>query len=77
MSRHFKTLIVIISILLWSQGFNYSQVTTNGGLTPTQLVNNVLLGGGITASNITYTGYANGISEFTIGAPLGWLEGFI
>ncbi len=70
MSRHFKTLIVIISILLWSQGFNYSQVTTNGGLTPTQLVNNVLLGGGITASNITYTGYANGISEFTIGAPI-------
>jgi gliding motility-associated-like protein len=48
----------------------HSQITTNGALTPTQLVNNVLLGGGITASNITYTGYANSISEFTVGAPI-------
>jgi gliding motility-associated-like protein len=42
-----------------------AQITTTTSLTPTQLVNNVLLGGGITASNVTYTGYLNGIGEFT------------
>lgn len=46
-----------------------AQIVTNGGMTPAQLVNNVLLGGGITASNITYTGYVNSISEFTATPP--------
>lgn len=63
-----KACLSVVCALLPILGF--SQVTTTGGLTPTQLVNNVLLGGGITASNITYTGYANGISQFTVGAPI-------
>ncbi|MFT5780138.1 MAG: gliding motility-associated-like protein, partial [Crocinitomicaceae bacterium] len=33
-------------------------------MTPTQLVNNVLLGGGIAVSNITYSGSANAIGSF-------------
>lgn len=33
-------------------------------MTPQQLVNNVLIGGGVTASNIQYTGSANAIGHF-------------
>lgn len=62
-------ILLLLSIILFTGGGTYSQITTTGGLTPTQLVNNVLLGGGITASNITYTGYANSISQFTVGVP--------
>lgn len=56
-----KLLLLVFTFI----GFSVkSQVTTNA-LTPTQLVQNVLLGAGVTATNITYTGYANAISEFT------------
>lgn len=41
-----------------------AQITTAGS-TPANLVQNVLLGAGVTASNITYTGYVNGISTFS------------
>ena len=44
-----------------------AQLTTSTALTPTQLVQNILLGGGITASNITYNGGATAIGSF-IGA---------
>ncbi len=37
-----------LSLLSWSQ------ITVTGGFTPSNLVNNVLLGNGVTASNITY-----------------------
>jgi len=63
----FSSVFSILAFLSVSAG--YSQISTNGSLTPAQLVNNVLLGGGILASNVTYTGYANSISEFTVGAP--------
>lgn len=41
-----------------------SQITTTT-MTPTQLVQNVLLGPGVTAMNITYTGVAKGMASFT------------
>jgi gliding motility-associated-like protein len=41
-----------------------SQLTTSQTLTPQQLVQNVLLGGGVTASNITFSGNPNQISRF-------------
>ncbi len=44
-----------------------AQITTNNSLTPTQLVQNVLLGPGIIATNITYTGYADAIGFFSGG----------
>ncbi len=34
-----------------------SQVTTSNAFTPTQMVQNALLGSGITVSNVSYTGY--------------------
>ncbi|CAN5272180.1 hypothetical protein BH09BAC5_BH09BAC5_15870 [soil metagenome] len=44
-----------------------AQLTTDNLLTPAQLVQNVLLGPGIIASNITYVGYANAIGRFHAG----------
>jgi gliding motility-associated-like protein len=55
-----------------------AQLTTSQALTPQQLVQNVLLGGGVTASNITYTGNLatrgtfNGVAS-NIGLPNGVL----
>jgi gliding motility-associated-like protein len=42
----------------------YSQLTTATSQTPTQLVENVLVGGGVDISNVTYTGDANAIGSF-------------
>ena len=42
--------------LLCSSLFSNAQLSVNSTQTPTQLVQNVLLGNGITVSNITYTG---------------------
>lgn len=41
-----------------------AQLTTNGSLTPSQLVQTVLLGSGVTASNITYNGAPIAIGSF-------------
>ena len=54
-----------------------SQLTTTQTLTPQQLVQNVLLGSGVTASNITFTGNSNQIAKFlattstSLGIPSG------
>lgn len=58
-----KITSVLFSLFIAVQGF--SQITTNGSLTPAQMVQNVLLGTGVTASNIVYTGYSNGIGTFS------------
>lgn len=58
-----------------------AQITTSTALTPQQLVTNVLLGPGVIASNITYTGDANAIGEFFNGLtgtnPLGIDSGVV
>ncbi|MCD6067687.1 MAG: hypothetical protein K0S33_2513 [Bacteroidetes bacterium] len=61
--KNFYYVFVTGMLLLGQAGF--SQITTNGSMTPVQLVQNVLLGAGVTATNITYTGYANSISSFS------------
>lgn len=42
-----------------------AQLTVSGAMTPSQLVTNVLVGSGVTVSNITYTGAPAAIGEFT------------
>ncbi len=69
MQTNYIKALGILTILVYFSAHTNAQVSTNGTLTPTQLVNNVLLGGGITATNVTYTGYVNSISEFTISQP--------
>ncbi len=48
--------------------FSSAQIVTTTTLTVQQYVQNVLLGGGVSASNITYTGYAKAIGSFTAPA---------
>ncbi len=61
--------------------FNYNanaQLTVSNALTPTQLVQNVLLGTGITATNITFTGTADARGEFNgTASNIGFASGVI
>jgi gliding motility-associated-like protein len=45
-----------------------AQLNVSIAMTPTQLVQNVLLGGGVTASNVTYTGTTGSRASFTATA---------
>ncbi|HEU4716684.1 MAG TPA: choice-of-anchor L domain-containing protein [Bacteroidia bacterium] len=62
----FTFLLAIVSFFAGTSALR-SQIVTTNTLTPTQLVQNVLLGPGIQAFNITYTGYANAIGKFVGG----------
>ncbi len=55
-----------------------AQLTTATGLTPTQLVEDVLVGNGVAVSNVTYTGHAEAIGSFTgTGTNLGLTSGIV
>jgi len=55
-------LFLFLAILL--VGNVRAQLTTSTSMTPTQLVENVLVGNGIAVSNVAYTGSANAIGSF-------------
>jgi gliding motility-associated-like protein len=60
---------LVLAFLLLSAGTNcYSQLAINTALTPTQLVQNVLVGGGVTVSNVTMTGLPTMYGSFSNGA---------
>jgi len=63
----FKSGVTITVLLLFLFSSGYSQLAINTAMTPAQLVQNVLLGGGVTVSNITYQGGANSRASFTNG----------
>jgi hypothetical protein len=48
--------LLVLSSLLWFTESSFAQLTVNNSQTPAQLVQNVLLGPGVTVSNITFTG---------------------
>lgn len=74
--RIYYTIILLITFCVSTLK---GQLTTTQTLTPQQLVQNVLLGGGVTASNITFTGDALQISKFTAtpSVNLGILSGIL
>ncbi len=47
--------------------FSYAQLQVDTNFTPQQLVQNILIGSGVTASNITYTGASISIGSFSGG----------
>lgn len=57
-----KIVLSIVFLLSLTSGF--AQLTVNGSLTPQQLVQTILLGNGVSASNITYTGAPAAIGSF-------------
>jgi gliding motility-associated-like protein len=73
-----KTYLSFVVLFILA-GFNAAnaQLTVSNTQTPQQLVQNVLLGPGVTASNITYNGAPNAIGYFSgssnIGLPSGLL----
>lgn len=56
--------IVFFILISFVSMKSFAQLTVNTALTPQQLVQNVLLGGGVVASNVTYNGSANAIGSF-------------
>lgn len=73
--RFFK--YILIFFILIGHHSN-GQLTTNNAKTPEQLVRNVLAGGGVEISNVTYTGESTSIGEFNGAASnLGLKSGVI
>ena len=58
--------IPFVLIMLINGGV-FSQLTVSNTMTPQQLVQNVLVGGGATVSNITFSGSALSIGDFSGG----------
>ncbi len=73
-----KIKLLVIASLFVQLGIK-AQLVTSNSLTPTQLVQQVLLGTGVTASNITYNGSPLQIAQFsaTSSTGLGFLQGVI
>lgn len=58
--------------------FNFAQLSTSTSLSPAQLVQNVLLGSGVTVSNIQFSGSGGAIGDFTAtGTNLGIASGVL
>lgn len=73
-----KQLFALCFLLITT--FSYSQIFVTQGVSPASGVQNVLLGSGVTISNIQYSGVANSFGTFTTGATatnLGLTSGII
>ncbi|MBW6483163.1 MAG: choice-of-anchor L domain-containing protein [Vicingaceae bacterium] len=57
-------LLTIILLGLFSLTSNAQLLVTTGTMTPTQYVQNVLVGAGVTISNVTFTGASSQLGEF-------------
>mgnify|MGYP001040364704 CR=1 FL=1 len=69
---------LILTILFLSSLSIFSQLQTNGGQSPNQLVQNVLIGPGVNVSNIFYSGANTAIGTFDASnASIGIDEGII
>ena len=69
---------IFISLLLICSTISFAQLTTNTGINPQALVQNTLIGPGVTVSNITYNGSPSSIGSFTgTGTNLGIANGII
>jgi len=78
MLKLLKYPLTAITLLLMHSLFGQMLITPGGN--PTQMVQNILVGSGITVSNVTYTGHPNAIGTFTTGAiptNLGFASGII
>lgn len=65
--RNTLRFVTVLALFFTGKQAVNAQIVTDGSLTPSQLVTNVLLGPGVIASNITYTGAADAIGKFTGG----------
>jgi gliding motility-associated-like protein len=76
--KNIFTHIALILMLVFAVKTAHGQLVTVGNQSPQQLVQNVLLGGGVTVSNIQYQGAAAAIGYFNgEGCNIGLNEGII
>lgn len=69
MEKILRRILQILLLIVIASGDSDAQLTVNSAPTPTQLVSNILLGPGVAASNITYSGGATARGSFNcIGA---------
>jgi gliding motility-associated-like protein len=66
MQKSIRTAISLMCLTALCGSTN-GQIVTSNAYTPTQLVQNVLVGAGVQTFNITYTGYSNAIGYFSGG----------
>lgn len=64
-----KQLIAISAAIFGLCSTTQAQITIDNTLTPEEIVNDILLGGGVVASNITFTGGLNQIGTFEDSTP--------
>ncbi|MEN9913359.1 MAG: hypothetical protein RL528_74 [Bacteroidota bacterium] len=75
---HTNIKLIFISLLLISSTISFAQLTTNIGINPQTLVQNTLIGPGVTVSNITFNGSPSSIGSFSgTGTNLGIANGII
>ncbi|HOH99896.1 MAG TPA: choice-of-anchor L domain-containing protein [Bacteroidales bacterium] len=74
-----RTWILVFSFLGMLSGHTKGQLVVTTGIPPAQLVNNVLIGQGVSASNVVFTGAGVSIGQFANGwlTNLGLDEGII
>jgi gliding motility-associated-like protein len=73
-----KTVKLSLALLVFFIAQSKAQLTTSTAMTPTQLVQNVLLGSGITATNITFTGNAQSRGTFNgVSSNIGLASGVL
>lgn len=79
MEKSLKRVLQILLLVVVAYGESNAQLTVSSAPTPTQLVSNILLGPGVAASNITYSGGATARGSFNcIGAcNLGLANGIL
>jgi gliding motility-associated-like protein len=71
-------LILVLLILLQAPLLTKAQLITNNTLTANQLVQTVLLGGGLTATNVTYSGDLSALGSFVgSSSNIGFAGGLI
>ncbi|MCX6195927.1 MAG: choice-of-anchor L domain-containing protein, partial [Flavobacteriia bacterium] len=69
---------IFIFLLLISSTISFAQLTTNTGINPQALVQNTLIGSGVTVFNITFNGSPSSIGSFSgTGTNLGIANGII
>ena len=69
---------IFIFLLLISSRISFAQLTTNTGVNPQALVQNTLIGPGVTVSNITFNGSPSSIGSFSgTGTNLGIANGIV
>ena len=62
-----KTHLLLLFVLLLG-GTSFAQLQVSQNLTPSQLVHQVLVGSGVTITNVTYTGDLTAIGDFSNGS---------